>query len=179
MKTLTLCRFSLLLALSLGAALFCPALSNDAAAYPMIQLDLDSLSLRADHIVMGTVEKIDSHFLAPGSTYIVTDVTINVENRLMGESRSSRFVVRRLGGEVGKIGQIVYGEANFKLRDQVLLFAAERQGVFYTVGMAQGVMSIYVDPKGIQRVKGVVVAGHKLDDVVERVRKTVLSRKDR
>lgn len=175
----SLARFGVLVLVATGASTLCPALAPEAAASTLVHLDLETLSARADHIIVGTVERVDSHYLSPKSRYIVTDVTLGIEQRFLGDSPSNRFTVRRLGGEVGKVGQIVHGEAHYRVGDRVLLFAAQRQGVFYAVGMAQGAMPIYVDDEGAHRVRGPVADGLKLDDVLDKVREHVQRRETR
>ena len=119
--------------------------ARQAGASSVVHLDLASLSARAERIVVGHVEKMESHFVAPGSQRIVTDVTLVTEQNVLGPHAATRFVVRRLGGEVGQLGQIVQGEANYSVGERVVVFAAERQGSFFAVGMGQGVLHVYED----------------------------------
>ena len=162
--------------LVVSAALMALARGSDALASATATLDLEGLSTRADHIVVGQVELMDSHFLAPGSQRIVTDATLVTERNVLGASTGSRFVVRRLGGEVGKVGQLVYSEASYFVGERVLLFAAERQGAFFAVGMAQGAVPIGDDEAGVTRVQHTptlpagVVTGRRVDDVLDEVR---------
>lgn len=171
-------RFSanVFLFLAVTAPILSPALTNEAAASSVVHLDLAELSARAEHVLVGQVEKVESHFVAPGSRYIVTDVTLVTEQRVLGVSASSRFTVRHLGGEIGKVGQLVYGEASYRVGEHVILFAAERQGAFFAVGMAQGVMHVYVDDAGVLRVKSPSAEGRTVDDVVDQVR-TIVARR--
>lgn len=135
-----------------GAASLFPVVATNAMASSVAQLDLEGLSARADRVVVGHVEKMESHFLAPGSDRIVTDVTLVTERPVLGDPTASRFVVRHLGGEVGKVGQLVSGEARYYVGERLVLFAAQRQGAFYAVGMGQGVLPIH-DETGVARVK--------------------------
>lgn len=174
-----------------GAALFTLSLelTTPALGTTLVKMDLEALSATADRILVGTVERVDSHYLAPGSQYIVTDVILRSERNLLGVPEGSRFVVRHLGGAVGEIGQRVYGEASYRIGEQVLLFAAERQGSYYSVGMAQGALHVYRDTAGVLRVEphldgaefiGPTVAAastaHTLDEVMTKVR-SYLSRR--
>jgi hypothetical protein len=167
----------------LGVAL---ALSGPvASATTLAALDLPTLSSGADRVLLGTVERVESHYLSEGSAYIVTDVTIRCERELLGVPVGSRFVVRHLGGVVGELGQRVHGEASYRTGEQVLLFAKERGGAFYAMGMAQGAMHVFTDPQGIARVDVALdqaelvapsgqavptVSGRPLEDVLSSVR---------
>jgi hypothetical protein len=163
------------LILAVTVTVLSPPLTRDAAASSMVPLDVEALSARADRILVGHVDSIESHFIAPGSRYIVTDVTLTTERNVLG-APSDRFVVRHLGGAVGKLGQLVYGEASYRVGETVLLFASERQGAFFAVGMAQGVMHVYVDGAGIARASA---NGRPLEEVVERARAATAGRRGR
>lgn len=125
---------------------------NVGRASSLVAMDLTALSQKADRILVGTVEKSEAHFLSPNSKYIVTDVTVRSERNLLGVPEGTTMVVRHLGGVVGELGQRVFGEASYRVGEQVLLFAAQRQGSFYTLGMAQGALHVYRDSSGIARV---------------------------
>ncbi len=122
-------------------------------ASTMMAMDLEALTLKADRILVGTVEAVQSHFVTPHSTYIVTDVTVRSERNLLGVPEGSKFIVRHLGGVVGDIGQRVSGEASYKVGEQVLLFAAQRRNIYYTTGMAQGALHIQRDGNGVSRIQ--------------------------
>jgi hypothetical protein len=158
-------------------------------ATSLVPMDLQTLSSTADRIFVGTIEKIEPHYLGPSSRYIVTDVTVRSDRNLLGVPEGSLFVVRHLGGEVGKLGQRVYGEASYRVGEHVLLFAAMRQGVYYAVGMAQGALHVYQDGTGVPRVQAHLAGaemvgaqsasptqGRALDDVVMQVQSYVGNR---
>lgn len=137
----------------LATALLACLAGAGARASSLTSLSLESLSTQADRILVGTVEKSEAHYISSGSRYIVTDVTVRSERNLLGVPEGSRFVVRHLGGVVGELGQRVFGEASYRVGEQVLLFASERQGSFYAMGMAQGAMHVYRDSSGTSRVE--------------------------
>lgn len=162
-----------------------------ASATSLTALDLPTLSHGADRVLLGTVERVDSHFLGDGGSYIVTDVTIRCERELLGVPAGSRFVVRHLGGVVGELGQRVHGEASYRAGEQVLLFAKERGGAFFSMGMAQGAMHVFSDSRGVLRVdvaldQAELIApagqaipsesGRPLDDVLSAVRSLLAER---
>lgn len=142
---------SRILALPIIALCAC-LIGGGARASSLTPLSLETLSTQADRILVGTVEKSEAHFVTAGSRYIVTDVTVRSERNLLGVPEGSRFVVRHLGGVVGELGQRVFGEASYRVGEQVLLFASERQGAFFAMGMAQGALHVYRDSSGISRV---------------------------
>ncbi len=166
--------------------------SSPAGATTLLAMDLPTLSGRADRVLLGTVEKVESHYLGDSRSYIVTDVTIRCERELLGVPAGSRFVVRHLGGSVGELGQRVHGEAAYRVGEQVLLFASQRGGDYYALGMAQGAMHVYRDERGIARVdvqlgEGELVApsgqplaaspaGRTLDEVLAQVQSLLQSR---
>lgn len=172
-------------ALLVLGALVLPHLTPDAMASSVMTLDLDGLSARAERVVVGHVEKMESHFLVPGSQRIVTDVTLVVERAVIGDPAATRFVVRHLGGEVGKLGQLVSGEASYFVGERLVLFAAERQGSYFAVGMAQGVLPIHDDDAGVayvtsphRKTGGGRVTGdaRTVDDLVDEVSASVARR---
>ena len=163
-----------------------PASTREARASAFVRMDLEALSANAEAIFVGRVDEIVSHVVSPNADRIVTDVTLRCERDLLGAPDGSRFVIRHLGGEVGGMGQLVFGEARYSVGERVLVFAAKRQGSWYTLGMAQGALHVYVDENGAQRVRthiaGARLLGHEgsggpdgltLDAVVDEVRSFV------
>jgi hypothetical protein len=135
-----------------------------------VRLDVDALGAGADVILVGTVESTEAHFASPANRAIVTDVTLRSELGILGVADGSRFVVRHLGGEVGAVGQRVFGEASFHPGEHLLLFAVERRGAYWALGMSQGVWPVTRDDAGNEFVVEPTGAREKLDDVVGRVR---------
>lgn len=159
--------------------------TTNAAASSVVRLDLPSLSERAELIVVARVEKTESRFITSKSQRIVTDVTLVAEQTVLGPQAATRFVVRHLGGEVGDIGQLVQGEASYAVGERVVVFAAERQGALFAVGMAQGVLHAYEDQNGVARVPPTFATrersteGHRVDELVEEVRALVVRKVSR
>ena len=187
MKVPTSRRLHVSALLVLGALLL-PLRASDAMASSVLPLDLDGLSTRAERVVVGHVEKMESHFLAAGSQRIVTDVTLVVERPVLGDPAATRFVVRHLGGEVGKLGQLVSGEASYFVGERLVLFAAQRQGAYFAVGMAQGALPIHDDAAGVPCVtsprrkvsSGRIAADVRtVEDLVDEVSATMAGRKTR
>jgi hypothetical protein len=116
------------------------------------------------------VESAEAHFVSPAHNTIVTDVTVRSELGILGVPSGSRFVVRHLGGEVGAVGQRVFGEASFHPGERLLLFAVERRGAYWALGMSQGVWPVQRDDAGVDVVVEPTGRLEKLDDIVGRVR---------
>jgi hypothetical protein len=159
-----------------------------AHASSMVRMDLEALGSGAEHILVGTVEKTESH-LSPGGQTIVTDVTLDVERSLAGGPVGDRFIVRHLGGEVGGLGQRIYGEASYRPGERVLVFTVARSGAQFALGMAQGVFHVFNDAQGIARVETHVAEANvlgppapaatgprRLDEVIAQVQSLVARR---
>lgn len=169
-------------ATGLAALLFFMAATLPAHGSSLVPMDLDSLAAGADRIFVGTVERMDARCASPTCRWIVTDVTVVSERDVLGVPEGTRFVVRRLGGSVGGVGQLVFGEASYRVGERIMLFAVERQGAYWALGMAQGVLRIARDEQGVlraetqatdavHRVEGVTPAATQappLEDVIAR-----------
>lgn len=134
-------------------------LPSRAAASVLIKLGLSDLAGRASRVMVGTVEAVTPRMI---DSYIVTDVRIRCTRELLGVPVGAVFTVRHLGGEVGEIGQRVYGEASYRVGEEILLLAEERGGSFYAVGMAQGALHIERDAQSGERRVRVDLAGAEL-----------------
>ena len=132
----TLTRYA---ALCAAAAL---ALTAATAGATIIDaLTMEQLVARADHIVVATV--VERTSLWNGHGQIATDVTLQVERSLEGDSQPGQpLVVRRIGGEVGDVGMTVAGAPRFEVGGRYLLFLERRGEHLRTVGMSQGVMPV-------------------------------------
>ncbi|HRI50717.1 MAG TPA: hypothetical protein PLW65_11095 [Pseudomonadota bacterium] len=150
------------LALLCGAGLV-PSLYalRPAPASVLTKLSLGEMAGRADRALVGTVEEVRSRFLGDGG-YIVTEVRIRCTRELLGVPQGTVFTVTHLGGEVGEIGQKVFGEASYQVGQEVLLLAEERVGAFFAVGMAQGALHIEREPHSGERRVRVELAGAEL-----------------
>lgn len=126
------------------AAAFVGAGVPRAAASLMLALDLPALVARASHIVVARVESQRARYDDRGR--IVTDVTLRVEEALVGPVRVGEpIVLERFGGAIGELGMRVEGEPLFADGARVLVFAspaASGSGRLRPVGMAQGVMRL-------------------------------------
>lgn len=139
-------------------------LPTPACASVLKKLSLAELAGRADRVLVGTVEEVKPRMI--GGNYIVTDVRIRCTREVLGVPEGSVFTVRHLGGEVGELGQKVFGEASYRVGEEVLLLAEERAGSFYAVGMAQGALHIERDAQSGERRVRVDLSGAELHGAV-------------
>jgi hypothetical protein len=108
----------------------------------MDRLTLAELAQGADVVVVGTVTSAHSAW-SGGRLHTWCALTVDdAANRRVGESE---LVIRHLGGAVGDYVMLVPGTPAFAPGDRVLVFArAEGNGVYHTVGLAQGVFRVSV-----------------------------------
>lgn len=151
-------KLALLCGAGLVPSLYAP---RPAPASVLTKLSLGDMAGRADRALVGTVEEVRSRFLGDGG-YIVTEVRIRCTRELLGVPAGTVFTVTHLGGEVGEIGQKVFGEASYQVGQEVLLLAEERVGAFFSVGMAQGALHIEREPHSGERRVRVELAGAEL-----------------
>jgi hypothetical protein len=117
------------------------ALAGPATASTFRPIPLSRLLQKSPVVVVATPVSHNAHWAVIGSTRrVVTDSTLEVAWSLRGEDCAGKdIVVRTLGGTVGGVGQIVYGEARLTLGQSSVLFLVPGQdGVYSVMGMAQG-----------------------------------------
>jgi hypothetical protein len=138
-----LCRLALVLAvlLSTGAVV---------RATVVEEVGLPDLVAGSSHVVMGRVVATRAAWDASGRR-IMTHVTLEVEETLVGEAAPS-LVVLRAGGVVGDVGQVVRGEPSLESGDRVLLFLERVGGTHRVTGMAQGCYVVFESFDGVTRV---------------------------
>ncbi len=118
------------------------AIGSVAEASVLTKLTLSDMTGRAEHVLVGRVEKVDSKF-APGyDGVIITEVQIRCHRSIRGAKEGTLLTVRHLGGAVGELGQKVFGEASYQVGEEVVILAELREGALYSVGMAQGKLHI-------------------------------------
>ena len=84
---------------------------------------------------------------------IVTYTRVLLREPVLGNPESE-VMVQTLGGRVGKIGQVVHGEAALRLNEPSLLFLQDADsGVTRVTAMAQGHYRLVSDTQGIERLK--------------------------
>jgi hypothetical protein len=116
-------------------------LSGSAAATVVRAVSLPSLVESSRRIVVLTALSADSHFEEMGRRRrVVTDTRVRVEQVLAkGAASESELMVRTLGGEIGRLGERVHGQAQLVLGEPCVAFLLEGpDGIHYVNGMAQG-----------------------------------------
>jgi len=84
---------------------------------------------------------------------IVTYTRVLLREAVLG-TPESEVMVQTLGGRVGKIGQLVHGEAALRVNEPSLLFIQDSSaGVTRVTAMAQGHYRLISDAQGIARLK--------------------------
>lgn len=131
----------MLVAVLCGALLW-PSVESTARASVLTKLSLAEMTARAEQVLVGRVERIDSKFVQGHDGVIITEVQIRCQRSIRGAKEGALVTVRHLGGVVGELGQKVFGEASYQVGEEVVLLAEPREGALYSVGMAQGKLHI-------------------------------------
>jgi hypothetical protein len=132
-----------LIAVFCGVLLWSSAgVGSVAEASVLTKLTLSDMTGRAEQVMVGRVERVDSKF-APGyDGLIITRSADPLSAQHSGAKEGTLITVRHLGGAVGELGQKVFGEASYQVGEEVVLLAELREGSLYSVGMAQGKLHI-------------------------------------
>jgi hypothetical protein len=104
-------------------------------------LPLPELVGRSQHIVLVTaLDRESSYAWVGGRRVIVTDTRVRVEEHVAKtEPRDSEVLIRVMGGRVGRIAEMVHGQAELTLGAPCLAFLVQGDaGECWTTGMAQG-----------------------------------------
>lgn len=122
-----------------------------AEAAVSIHATLEELVRASSLVVVATpTERHSAWEELAGGRRIVTYTLLKVDRAVVG-APSGEVWVRTLGGAVGKIGQVVSGEARLDLGAPSLLFLASADGALVVTGMAQGHYRIVRDEGGATR----------------------------
>jgi hypothetical protein len=133
-------------AAALGLGELC--LPKTAQATLVRGLSLEELARSSQLIVLGTALEASSHWeTLGGRRRIVTDTRVRVDDVLDKGAPASEVLVRTLGGTVGDLAAMVFGEATLNLEERAVLFLAEQSGVQRVNGMAQGHYPLRLDAK--------------------------------
>jgi hypothetical protein len=120
-----------------------PAFGSVARAVAM-----SALVKRSRSVVLATPLSAYSEWAEIGDTRrIVTITRVRVDEHVArSKTASSEVMVRTLGGKVGKLGQIVHGEAELRSEESCMLFLHDADGGLSTVtAMAQGHYPLLVE----------------------------------
>lgn len=133
----------------LGGASFFGARYAEAAVARA--LGIPELVARSKRVVVATaLEQACEWHVLGGSRRIVTLTRVRVEELVTGATpESSELMVQTLGGKVGKIGQLVEGEAELTVGENAMVFTREvMSGLYGVTAMAQGHYPIGLEARG-------------------------------
>jgi hypothetical protein len=140
-----------LISAGLGALLV--VFPERARASVALALKLEQLVRQSERVVVATPLLAESRWETVGrARRIVTYTRIRVDETVLGDGSDAELSIRTLGGKVGKIGQIVHGEAVLLLGEPMVLFVGRApDGVTAVAGMSQGHFPVRADAKGTRR----------------------------
>jgi hypothetical protein len=130
-------RECLRLGLLAGAAL-CGA--RRAGASQFVAVSLTELVRSSHHVWVGVPTESHAEWIeTPVGKLIVTHTRVGCEREVLrGPGHAGELWVRTLGGSIGKLGQLVPGEARLALGERCLLFLARFEDRHVVNAMAQG-----------------------------------------
>lgn len=117
-------------------------LGGVAGATVVEPLTVAERAARADVVVHGRVVAVESGWHGERAV-IYTVATVEVVAALAGAARpGERLRVRRIGGRVGRVEQVVAGNAVLVEGDEAVIFLKRHGDLHAVVGMAQGVVPV-------------------------------------
>jgi hypothetical protein len=127
--------------------------------------DYRAIAQRSEAIVVARCTEAHTHWDA-GGRVIVTDLTLDIERLIKGETAST-IVVRTLGGRIGRTGMGASHAATFAPGDRmVALLRRSRFGSYFVVTSAEaGSLAVVDRPDGAH-----VTVGNELIDLDSVVR---------
>jgi hypothetical protein len=139
-------RASLAAALAAFALLLPPTFGmRTAQAHTFVEMSVDYLAKASSRVIVGVpVDEMSVWEPTDGGQRIVTYHRVQVQSNVVGEGPQEVWV-RRLGGVVEGVGQVVHGAATLRTNQPVLLFLVARtDSTFSIVGMEQGCFPVRV-----------------------------------
>jgi hypothetical protein len=117
-------------------------------------ITLPELVTRSGQIFFGRPLEASSRWEDVGSgRRIVTYTRVQVEEPLDGDAEQE-YLIRTLGGKVGRVGQIVHGEALLRIGEDNLVFVRQhRNGSHVVTARAQGQYLLRADDRGTRRLE--------------------------
>ena len=139
------------------AVLCCLALPQHANATSVVQLNESQLVEFSTFVVRGKVVSKRS-IPGPRGMGIVTLVTIEVAEEMVGRSKPKRIVVRHFGGQIGSRKVSMPGGPSFKIGNEVVVFVQKSKylpkGEYLLVGLTQGKFIVVRSKDKVQFAKG-------------------------
>jgi hypothetical protein len=130
---------------SLGLSGIILLLSVSSSASVVIALDKADLARDADAIIWGKVIQSESFWDESGKG-ILTKIDITVDRVLKGGINVKILTIVQRGGTIDGYRQIVFGQAQFFIGEEVIVFLEQKENEYVVKGMAQGKFSIQKDP---------------------------------
>lgn len=128
-----------------------------ARATVMEAMSLADLARASDRVVLARVGSARASWV---SGRIVTDVDVQIETALRGPAAPTTIRVRLPGGIVGDVGQQLAGAPELRAGERYVLFLRNGDpGVYFTVGLSQGVLPVRSARVWPADVTGLLVAG--------------------
>ena len=129
------------------------AFPGEARASVARALELPELVRQSERVVVATALQSESRWETVGrARRIVTYTRLRVDETIHGDASETEIMVRTLGGKVGKVGQIVHGEALLLLHEPAVLFVGRApDGIVGVAGMSQGHFPVRADANGTSR----------------------------
>jgi hypothetical protein len=125
-----------------GAALGASYLEASQARATLVRgLSLQALVERSERVIVLRPLESYSHYVELGGRRsIVTDTRVRVEEVIAKRPpRHGELLVRTLGGRVGRVGELVHGQAELEAGGVSLAFLKrDAEGAHWVMGMAQG-----------------------------------------
>lgn len=136
---------------ALAATLAFPAAARAAL---MRVLSLPDLLKSSEHVLQAVPLDVTAQWETVGERRrIVSYTRVRVEELIAGaKPAKSEILVRTLGGQIGEVGQVVFGEAALRVNEPCVIFLRRAVvNVEQVVAMAQGHYPIFRDPAGTRR----------------------------
>lgn len=125
-----------------SAALGALMLETRSAQATLVRgLTLQALVARSQQVIVLRPLESHSHYVTLGGRRsIVTDTRIRIEDVVAKQPpQADELLVRTLGGRVGRVGEIVHGQAELEAGGLSLAFLKQdADGAYWIMGMAQG-----------------------------------------
>ncbi|HEX6898120.1 MAG TPA: hypothetical protein VF789_00330 [Thermoanaerobaculia bacterium] len=132
----------------IGLVLLAVAVVAPAAASTFVALDQRELVAQSDAVVQGRILKVSS-FWSPSGRVILTEVMVQVEEKILGEAPGV-VILRTAGGTVGGYTVEAHGFPSFKVGDRAVLFLRNSANVAEVTGYRQGQYDIVRDKAGVE-----------------------------
>ncbi len=137
----------------MGTLLATLSVSRVSRATTARSVSLADLVARSTRIARAMPLEGSARFEDIGDTrHIVTYTRLRIDELIAGSPNEPEVLVRTLGGHIGKLGEIVHGEAELALNEACIVFLqANADGIDQVTEMAQGHYPLRNDASGALR----------------------------